>query len=56
MEIIYFTAAGIILYVAADWILKRMESAAGSREIAACAAFKISLNRGALDPCQGDRI
>jgi DMSO/TMAO reductase YedYZ heme-binding membrane subunit len=31
MEIIYFTAAGIILYVAADWILKRMESAAGKR-------------------------
>jgi hypothetical protein len=31
MEIIYFTAAGIILYVAADWILKRMETAAGKR-------------------------
>jgi len=31
MEIIYFTAAGIILYVAADWILKRMETAAGRR-------------------------
>lgn len=31
MEIIYFTAAGIILYVAADWILKRMEKAAGKR-------------------------
>ena len=31
MEIIYFTAAGIILYVAADWILRRMETAAGKR-------------------------
>jgi Ca2+/Na+ antiporter len=31
MEILYFTAAGIILYVAADWILKRMETAAGKR-------------------------
>lgn len=31
MEIIYFTAAGIILYVAADWILGRMEAAAGKR-------------------------
>jgi len=31
MEIIYFTAAGIILYVVADWILKRMETAAGKR-------------------------
>ena len=31
MEIIDFTAAGIILYVAADWILKRMETAAGKR-------------------------
>ena len=31
MEIIYFTAAGIILYVAADWILKRIETAAGKR-------------------------
>ena len=31
MEMIYFTAAGIILYVAADWILKRIETAAGKR-------------------------
>ena len=31
MEIIYFTAAGIILYVTADWILTRMETAAGRR-------------------------
>ena len=31
MEIIYFTLAAAILYVAADWILKRMETAAGKR-------------------------
>ena len=31
MEIIYFTLAAAILYVAADWILKRMEIAAGKR-------------------------
>jgi len=29
MEIIYFTIAAIFLYVGADWILKRIESAAG---------------------------
>ena len=31
MEIFYFTIAAAILYVAADWILKRMEVAAGKR-------------------------
>ena len=31
MEIFYFTFAAILLYVAADWILKRMEIAAGKR-------------------------
>ncbi len=31
MEIIYFTLAAILLYLAADWILKRMEIAAGKR-------------------------
>ena len=31
MEIIYFTLTAVILYVAADWILKRMETAAGKR-------------------------
>jgi hypothetical protein len=31
MEIFYFTLAAAILYVAADWILKRMEIAAGKR-------------------------
>jgi len=31
MEIIYFTLVAAILYVAADWILKRMETAAGKR-------------------------
>jgi hypothetical protein len=31
MEIIYFTLAAIFLYVGADWILKRLESAAGRR-------------------------
>jgi DMSO/TMAO reductase YedYZ heme-binding membrane subunit len=29
MEIIYFTLAAILLYLAADWILRRIESAAG---------------------------
>jgi hypothetical protein len=29
MEIIYFTIAAIFLYVGADWILKRIETAAG---------------------------
>ena len=31
MEIVYFTAAAIILYVGADWILNRIETAAGKR-------------------------
>ena len=31
MEIIYFTLAAILLYLAADWILRRMETAAGKR-------------------------
>lgn len=29
MEIIYFTLTAIILYLAADWILRRAETAAG---------------------------
>ncbi len=29
MTILYFTLAGIILYLAADWILRRIETAAG---------------------------
>jgi hypothetical protein len=31
MEIFYFTVTAILLYLAADWILKRMELAAGKR-------------------------
>ena len=31
MEILYFTVTAVILYLAADWILKRMETAAGKR-------------------------
>jgi hypothetical protein len=31
MEIIYFTLTAILLYLAADWILRRMETAAGKR-------------------------
>lgn len=31
MEIFYFTLTAILLYLAADWILKRMELAAGKR-------------------------
>ena len=31
MEILYFTVAAMFLYVVADWILKRMETAAGKR-------------------------
>lgn len=31
MEIIYFTLAAILLYLAADWILRRIEAAAGKR-------------------------
>ena len=31
MEILYFTVAAIFLYVAADWILNRIETAAGRR-------------------------
>ena len=31
MEMIYYTLAGLILYVAADWILNRIEIAAGRR-------------------------
>lgn len=31
MEILYFTLAAILLYLAADWILRRMETAAGRR-------------------------
>ena len=31
MEIFYFTLTAVLLYLAADWILKRMELAAGKR-------------------------
>jgi hypothetical protein len=31
MEILYFTVAAMFLYVAADWILKRIETAAGKQ-------------------------
>ena len=31
MEILYFTLAAILLYFAADWILSRVELAAGKR-------------------------
>jgi hypothetical protein len=31
MEIIYFTLTAILLYLAADWILKRIETAAGKQ-------------------------
>jgi hypothetical protein len=31
MEMIYYTLAGVFLYVAADWILDRIEIAAGRR-------------------------
>lgn len=31
MEILYFTLAAILLYIAADWILGRIETAAGRR-------------------------
>ena len=31
MEIVYFTLAAILLYLFADWILRRIENAAGRR-------------------------
>lgn len=31
VEALYFTAAGIIIYLASDWILQRAEVAAGKR-------------------------
>jgi hypothetical protein len=31
MEILYFTLIAILLYFVADWILNRMETAAGRR-------------------------
>ncbi|NOR40352.1 MAG: hypothetical protein GQ537_04005 [Gammaproteobacteria bacterium] len=31
MEILYFTLAAVLLYFAADWILNRIELAAGKR-------------------------
>lgn len=31
MEIIYFTLTAILLYLAADWILRRIETAAGKQ-------------------------
>jgi hypothetical protein len=31
MEIIYFTLVAVILYLGADWILNRIEAAAGQR-------------------------
>ncbi|MGD8310578.1 MAG: hypothetical protein PVG98_14170 [Chromatiales bacterium] len=31
MEMLYFTLTAILLYLAADWILDRMELAAGRR-------------------------
>jgi hypothetical protein len=31
MEVVYFTLVGIVLYLASDWILQRVEMAAGRR-------------------------
>ncbi|MBF0184766.1 MAG: hypothetical protein HQM06_10315 [Magnetococcales bacterium] len=31
MEMIYYTAAGILLYFISDWLLERLEQARGSR-------------------------
>ncbi len=31
MEVVYFTLVGIVLYLASDWILQRVEIAAGRR-------------------------
>ena len=31
MEVVYFTLVGIVLYLASDWILQRMEISAGRR-------------------------
>jgi hypothetical protein len=31
MEIVYFTLVGIALYLASDWVLERIEIAAGRR-------------------------
>jgi len=31
MELVYFTLAAIFLYLGADWILNRVETAAGRR-------------------------
>jgi hypothetical protein len=31
MEIVYFTLVAVILYLGADWILNRIEAAAGQR-------------------------
>lgn len=31
MELLYFTLSAILLYLAADWILDRIERAAGKR-------------------------
>jgi hypothetical protein len=31
LEIVYFTIAGMFLYLGADWILNRIELAAGKR-------------------------
>jgi hypothetical protein len=31
MEVVYFTLVGIVLYLASDWVLQRIEIAAGRR-------------------------
>lgn len=31
MDIVYFTLVGIVLYLVSDWVLERMEIAAGRR-------------------------
>jgi hypothetical protein len=31
MEVVYFTLVGIVLYLVSDWILQRVEIAAGRR-------------------------
>jgi hypothetical protein len=31
MEVVYFTLVGIVLYLASDWVLQRIEVAAGRR-------------------------
>ena len=48
MEVVYFSLVAVLLYVASDWLLKRIEAAAGVLEYRSLVFFAILLTLALL--------